>query len=81
MVFLVDINECESNPCQNGGICTDVVNGYTCKCSPGYTDAICQTGVSDVNTVVTFCVKNIEFKSLNEIILSSCPFVRYIIYV
>ena len=67
-LYLVDINECKSNPCENGGTCTDGVNRYTCKCSPGYTDATCQTGVSDVNTVVMFCVKNLELKSMLDYI-------------
>ncbi|XP_019627704.1 PREDICTED: uncharacterized protein LOC109472382 isoform X29 [Branchiostoma belcheri] len=31
-----DINECESNPCQNGGTCTDMVNGYDCRCTQEY---------------------------------------------
>ena len=43
--YVVDIIECDSNPCENGGTCTDAVNGYTCKCVAGYTDRNCQTGV------------------------------------
>lgn len=31
----VDIDDCESNPCVNDGICRDVVNGFTCTCQPG----------------------------------------------
>ena len=31
-----DVNECESDPCQNGGTCNDGVDGYTCDCVPGY---------------------------------------------
>ena len=27
-----DINECASSPCQNGGSCNDLVNGYNCSC-------------------------------------------------
>ena len=44
LIYLVDIDECESNPCENGGTCTDAVNGYSCECAPGFTDANCQTG-------------------------------------
>ena len=39
----IDINECSSNPCLNGGSCTDQVNGYACSCQPGYAGAQCQT--------------------------------------
>ena len=28
-----NINECASNPCQNGAPCVDGVNGYTCNCA------------------------------------------------
>ena len=29
----VDVNECESEPCQNAGVCGDEVDGFTCDCS------------------------------------------------
>ena len=44
-IWLADINECGSNPCENGGTCTDVPNGYTCACQSGYTGDECQTGI------------------------------------
>lgn len=28
----VDINECDSNPCQNGATCKDAANSYRCEC-------------------------------------------------
>ena len=40
-----DIDECLSSPCQNGGTCTDDVNGYTCACDAGYTGTNCETGM------------------------------------
>ena len=43
IVFITDISECSSNPCLNGGSCTDQVNGYACSCQPGYTGRQCQT--------------------------------------
>ena len=33
----VQIDECESSPCQNGGSCYDGENSYTCICIPGFT--------------------------------------------
>ena len=41
-MLTVDVDECESNPCVNGGHCDDDVNGYTCDCASGYTDIHCQ---------------------------------------
>lgn len=29
----LDLDECASAPCQNGGSCIDGVNGYTCQCT------------------------------------------------
>lgn len=39
--FFVEINECESNPCQNGATCLDQLNGYTCKCPAGIMGSRC----------------------------------------
>ena len=43
-------NPCESNPCQNNGVCEDKVNSsggdyiYECKCASRYTGTHCETG-------------------------------------
>ena len=29
----MEIDECLPRPCENGGTCTDLVNGYHCNCS------------------------------------------------
>ena len=42
--FIIDIDECSSNPCQNGATCNNGVNGYTCNCMAGFTGDNCQTG-------------------------------------
>ena len=41
---IIDIDECLSNPCSNGGTCKDRVNGYDCSCVPGYTGKDCVIG-------------------------------------
>ena len=50
--FFVDIDECASTPCQNGGSCTDAVNGYSCACVPGYVGNNCE--ISKENMVCDF---------------------------
>eukprot|EP00058_Branchiostoma_floridae_P013772 XP_002599260.1 hypothetical protein BRAFLDRAFT_64392 [Branchiostoma floridae] len=38
----INIDECESSPCQNNGTCEDRVNGYTCDCYTGYEGPHCE---------------------------------------
>ena len=42
--LLIDIDECASNPCQNGGSCVDGINLYTCNCNAGYAGYNCEIG-------------------------------------
>ena len=39
-----DVDECGSNPCQNGGTCQDGLNAYQCNCASGYTGKQCERG-------------------------------------
>ncbi|XP_077981914.1 uncharacterized protein LOC144436922 [Glandiceps talaboti] len=41
----MNIDECDSHPCENGGQCKDEINGYTCKCVPGFSGENC--GIND----------------------------------
>ncbi|XP_059901037.1 cubilin [Gadus macrocephalus] len=38
-----NVDECAGNPCQNGGTCTDGLNGFTCTCTALWTGPLCQT--------------------------------------
>jgi len=40
----IDIDDCASSLCENGGTCIDGINGYTCNCKDGFIGENCQTG-------------------------------------
>ena len=35
-ILLLDINECDNNPCQQYASCTNTEGSYNCNCSSGY---------------------------------------------
>ena len=47
----IDINECSSEPCLNGGSCEDEEDGYVCTCADGYTGDECQFGTLEYRCV------------------------------
>lgn len=38
----LELSECDSNPCRNGGSCKDQEDGYRCLCPPGYYGLHCE---------------------------------------
>ncbi len=45
-----DIDECESSPCRNGGVCRDGINGFKCDCPRGYYDYICESAINECSS-------------------------------
>ncbi|KAG8141786.1 hypothetical protein E2320_006463, partial [Naja naja] len=43
----INTDECESEPCKNGGNCMDLVNGYHCDCLPGYSGTECANEIDE----------------------------------
>ncbi|XP_018417742.1 PREDICTED: coagulation factor VII [Nanorana parkeri] len=42
-----DIDQCLSNPCLNGGTCSDQIQSYVCNCPEGYEGRNCETNVEE----------------------------------
>jgi hypothetical protein len=70
-----NIDDCDPNPCLNGGTCTNGANNYTCTCAAGFEANNCETKVDDcdpnpclnggtcrdgVNSYTIFCLSNCE---------------------
>uniref|UniRef100_A0A3Q1K1L3 Delta-like protein n=1 Tax=Anabas testudineus TaxID=64144 RepID=A0A3Q1K1L3_ANATE len=45
-----NINDCESNPCRNGGTCIDKVSVYQCICGDGWEGVHCEINIDDCST-------------------------------
>lgn len=43
----LELNECQSHPCQNGGTCIDLVGHYICSCPPGTLGVLCEINEDD----------------------------------
>ncbi|XP_029168402.1 cubilin-like [Nylanderia fulva] len=47
MQTLLRENECQSDPCQNGGTCEDLYDGYQCHCPSNWEGPNCMTDVNE----------------------------------
>ncbi|ETE63893.1 Protein delta-like 1, partial [Ophiophagus hannah] len=41
----LDIDDCEPNPCENGGTCTDIGKSFHCSCPIGYGGVLCRNRI------------------------------------
>ena len=43
----IDIDECQSSPCQNNATCIQGIASYTCNCQPGFTGGDCEVNIDE----------------------------------
>ena len=43
----ININECESSPCQNNATCIDAIAAFTCVCPAGFTGDRCHINIDE----------------------------------
>lgn len=47
MLTTLNDDNCQSNPCQNGGSCTDMYNDFICKCPSNWDGKTCSNDVNE----------------------------------
>ena len=62
-IYALDIDDCATNPCQNGGACTDGVDSYNCTCMDGFNGTNCE--LSEFCVVIMFFITIVVSLVLN----------------
>ncbi|MGH0165677.1 UNVERIFIED_CONTAM: hypothetical protein FKN15_051961 [Acipenser sinensis] len=65
----VEIDECNSNPCRNGGTCVDEENGFRCQCPEGFHDLLCYSEVDECSS--SPCVHGTCHDDVNGLVMMS----------
>jgi hypothetical protein len=53
----LDVNECLLEPCQNGGICGNLLDDFSCECATGWTGEDCSVDVDECQLELDDCVE------------------------
>ncbi|KAL7879418.1 hypothetical protein SRHO_G00016720 [Serrasalmus rhombeus] len=65
----MELDECASNPCLNGGYCRNLVNKFQCMCEMSFAGEHCQIDVSDFYLYVFLLLWQNIFQLLSYLIL------------
>lgn len=75
------MDDCISNPCQNGGVCNDGIRSYRCSCPLGFTGNNCETSKMQCyddplrRTVIT---KRIKLYTCLRALTYNCMFIIFL---
>ena len=61
---LLDVNDCNGNPCNNGGTCKDGIGTYECFCPMGFNGTDCEHSMLIISTSLKPTIKWVE--AINE---------------
>ncbi|MFT7796596.1 protein crumbs 1-like [Arapaima gigas] len=65
----LEVDECKSKPCLNGGYCRNLVNRFQCVCQMSFAGDQCQVDVSDIYFYVSLLLWQNLFQLLSYLIL------------
>jgi len=51
---IVDVDDCDVQPCLNGATCFDEVDNFMCQCTPGYNGTVCDIGIIVTESILNF---------------------------
>ena len=51
-ITILDIDECKGVVCKNGGTCVDLINGYKCRCKPGFNGRFCENSKEMIHSPI-----------------------------
>ena len=75
----INIDECQTAPCNNNGTCIDQVNGYRCNCLQGFSDFNCSTNIDDCNS--TLCSNGGDELIINSFVKLGLHVTSYFLYI
>ena len=55
-----DTNQCQNNPCRNGGSCYDLYKRFKCLCTEGFTGTYCEKSGEKLKMQLELILKLME---------------------
>lgn len=65
-IWFSDVNDCEKQPCKNGGQCRDLDGDYSCQCPSPYVGKQCQLRMCTT-------IRHTHFKQPDSLLLLALP--------